>query len=335
MTGDPPSGGVSPVEEMDWSNQKYGHRFALADYCVTNRRRPCRGRLLHGWTPHARLLQGGAPLDSPLFVWNQRNATQADRGLVPRTVPIGAPWLYLLGRRPMPSPAGRRLLVFPFHVGFQGREQRDRDVHTYAAEIQRLARDFSWITVCLYFNDYQDTDIRRSFESCADRVVTAGFPWSEIPEDESFLERLWRIIEAHDYVTTNRVATCLWYAISAGRPAFIYGSPVGLVHEPEHDGVWATRWVRQRYPRLLYERFDGACASASADVELGREFMRTPDELREALWWNGARKYAMDLCLATQRARNAVALVLGREQRGRNGVAEVVRSCKRLLRIRP
>lgn len=261
---------------MTPDNHYYGHDVVLRRYCGVRLPLPLAGRLQHGWMPgpgtHAQQMRAGYPK----FLWSRRNLEASQAAGYTALHPIGAPFLYLPEPPPI-APRPRSLLAFPFHSTH--RLDARGNAALYAQMLEELRRDFATITVCMYHVDFDRPERRKIFESHGFEIVTAG-PRDGNPE---FLPRLQRFILSHEAVTSNRIATATFYALACGRPFFVRGPMMGVDTEPDPTGAAFAEWAAREFPKLAWERFDGRPDKALGERELGLEFKRPPDELRELL----------------------------------------------------
>ncbi|MCO4763358.1 MAG: hypothetical protein KC502_17710 [Myxococcales bacterium] len=262
------------------SNQFYGHAGLLRDWCSVAQQLPINGRMQHGWTPTGGLVDAHLKEPWTPYVWSQRNLDKCQEAGADHAVALGAPFLYLPPREDPGPAAPRSLLVFPFH-GWE-KEKVAGDFANYGDAIAELeAEGYGPITVCLYWIEYEDPDLRAIFEDRGWRVVTAG----RRDGNPKFLHGQRRLLLEHAFVTANRVCTAAFYALSVGRPFFLYGPAMGLDGTTDPDGLIFDKWQREAFPTLCYEAFGGRCEQDLGRDELGAEFVRQPDELRTLLGW--------------------------------------------------
>jgi hypothetical protein len=268
---------------MHHTNHWYGHAHLLARYCGLDERRPprIRGYLQHGWN----VLDGFGTLHVsepgwPMFVWSdvvrRRGLSMGRRGYYV----IGAPWNYLLAMEP-PGPAQREGTIwYPFH-GWE--VQRVRGDHLGLIDEIREVEDGP-VTVCLYWFEYRDAEIRRLYESAGFRVITHGYRGAKFRNtDVDFLRKQLAELRRHRRVAANRLSTAIFYGISAGCEPAVYGDPMKLDEEdPVHGGVAR---LRRLWPELHGTEIDITVARELTAAELGTHHLATADELRELFGW--------------------------------------------------
>ena len=239
-----------------------------------------RGHLQHGWS-EAYGLSLPPRLVSwlPKFVYSDANvAACLERGVHP-VIPLGDPFCYLMrsrGDRPTaPTPS---TIVYPLH----GWEQDDI-VGSHDALIQAIRdREQLPVTVCLYWREFDQPDVRRRYEAAGFRVITHGYR-----DDPLFTLRQYDELSAHTRVVTNRSATALWRGALMGLETEIYGPVFSILGDEEAEEY--GRYQRARWPELCAGGLDGSDASELAAGELGRDHVRDVDELVEVLGWSDPR----------------------------------------------
>ena len=263
------------------ANHYYGHAEIFHDYCGLTSPRPIRGFLVHGWTPALCLVIKPARHYLPKYVWSRRNLDTCQAAGWSGVLPIGSPFLYLPPSQSTVVPVGKTLLAFPFH-GWE-RARVASDYKQYADSLLNLEKDgFGPITVCMYWQEYEDAGLRNVFEGHGWDVVCNGHR----DQNPTFLYQQRALLERHAYVTSNRVATATFYALACNRPFFLHGPAMGLQESRDLDGLEYDRWQREHFPQLTYEQFDGSCYRSLAEEELGQEFVHTPEELIDLFQWS-------------------------------------------------
>ncbi|MBG0813541.1 hypothetical protein [Planomonospora sp. ID82291] len=273
---------------MHGSNHYYGHSRILARYCGLDEDGVprIRGFLQHGWNH----LHGFQPDDEwctpgyPRFVWSdvlrRRGWSMGRRG----HYLIGAPWIYLLAMEPdtgrVPPQERRGTIWYPFH-GWE--KQAVRGGHDRLVDEMR-ATEGDDVTVCLYWIEFRDADIRRRYEAAGFRVVChgeRGTRWDRKGHD--FLLRQLVELRRHRRVASNRLGSALFYGASVGCDVAVYGDPMQLENErPEFGGAGRQRRL---WPELHGTEVDRATAAEIAERELGFAHMAGPEELRCLFGW--------------------------------------------------
>lgn len=244
------------------------------------------GLIQHGWTPvspvstHFADLAGSAPAGN-LFVWSHacrgwsERQSKAETGFA--TTPIGSPALYLLDMIRSSGSAPEVTLptvVFPFHgtrlLSVDGNQA------AYAKEI--LEREGPSI-ICMHVDDLQRPELVKAWTDSGHSLITAGER-----RDPDFLARIMWLVMSAEKVVSNRLATALFYAAAAGTRVSIYG--------PHFQISGITETSSEEYLRRLWPEFYDANATDAvqlqiANDELGRDFMLSPEQLKQTFGWTG------------------------------------------------
>jgi len=263
-------------------NTFYGHARVLAEYAgLAPRVPPIWGHVQHGWAAEYALsvpprLVGWIPK----LVFSQANVDATRARGVDRVEAIGDPFCYLVRTRAeaIAQPRPRSTIVYPLH-GWERDDVIGSHDHLIAAVQERESRP---VTVCLYWREFDQPEVRRRYEEAGLRVICHGYR-----HDPQFLHRQFAELLRHDRVVTNRASTALWRGALLGLEAEIYG-PVFGIGDPGEGAAYGA-FQLERWPELCSGGLDGAAAAALASVELGDAFVREPDELRQLLGWEGRR----------------------------------------------
>lgn len=265
----------------------YGHDLILRRYAGVRVPYPIPGMLQHGWMLGYGESVGRAPseteIESPHFVWSRSNLEACREWGVPSVTAIGAPLLYLPPEAAVEERRGA-LLVFPFHIWERAAFSEDAvPLHQrYLDQLQPLRTVFESITICLYWMQYEQPDIRQVFLNRGLQVTSLGHR----DNNPFFLWRFRELVGEYEYVTSNHYSTAIFYALHLGRKAFVYGPPFGMIEGDREVPVAQIQNVMlRRYPQLLWSGFRDTCHAEIAAEELGLEFQRSPGQLRELFEW--------------------------------------------------
>ena len=273
-------GGLWTCLANDW----YDHRRILREYVGMRADLQIHGKIQHGW-------QSGCGVDGergykpesmtfrfPLFLWNVRNRDAADRDGLQNVQMIGAPFLYGdFGPDPGPADA-KALLVFPYHSVPEYPLANDWSRYAEAVWASARERGFEKATVCLHHHDMEDVAPREALRACGLEVTTAGHAL-----EPRFLDRVAWLIRCHAAVTSDRICTAGLYAEVLGRPFFLSGGALKSDPPDPDEGMGADReWIAREMPEFL--EFTGEGHRDVALRELGAEFKRTPEDLRDTLY---------------------------------------------------
>jgi hypothetical protein len=286
-------------------NADYGHRSILSSYCsygTGHRYGSILGVVQHGWLPDAGFDRTARlPPFAPVFVWNRRNleCLRDSRPSKARIVAIGSPFLYLdalMEKEPARqySPPAQGTIVYPYHGMYDAEVAGDHSA--YAHEIRD--REEGAITICLYWSDYQREQIRRSYEALGLAVVCHGTRY-----DDAFLYRQYTTLRLHRRVIGNRVSSAIWYGGALGKSVEVYGDVFGTSIEESRafDDEQQRRW-----PDLTRGGAHGGEAVKLARSELGYEYLRSPEELRQLFGWSGPRRALAATVVAAYRGTGAL-----------------------------
>lgn len=209
---------------------------------------------------------------------------------------IGAPWSYLLNVKGVTDPESwpnerEGTLYLPFH----GWELQDiGGSHGDLVDDIRSVEGDSPVTVCLYWKEYEDLEVRRIYEDAGFRVVCNGHRGiSGNDWDNDFLYVQLSELLKHRRVASNRVATALLYGASVGCEVAVYGDPMEL--EGARTETGRPDRILAMWPELDSTAVDMNFSAAWARTELGLDALLNPEELREVLGWT-----AVDLRQGTE-----------------------------------
>jgi hypothetical protein len=275
---------LTPASLMQAENRAYGHAAVLSEYADFDRTKWIPGALQHGWNP----FDGIGEMDGvwrPLrkFVWSEENERigRALGGV--RYEVVGAPWLYLLRLQPAPAvpPGPPSTVTFPYHPTIH-----DRVVGSHEQYAKDLAgREQGSVTVCLQWMDHADAGIREAYTQHGFRVVTFGRGTSGAPGCTGFLRRQRAELLRHTRAVSNRLSTALFYAASLGLEVGIYGSEMNL----ESEQAYAMSGLPDRWPALHADSVAPEVSRPLWEHQLGAEHVRSPEQLRELMGWDGPR----------------------------------------------
>lgn len=273
------------LSRMDSSNHWYGHAHVLADYCGLDPTRPPRidGILQHGWTfVHGYGYGHQPPIGYTRFAWSDACRRRGQIIGWRDYFVIGAPFLYLDRLRPAAADAPREGTIwYPFH-GTVDYEQVEGN-HTALIEEIKDTEDGP-VTMCLYYVEYEQPEIRREYEDAGFRVIChgqRGTKWSGTTA--TFLHSQLAELRKHRRVASNRLSTAILYGLAAGCDAGVYGDPMNFVGGK--DGFLGEDLMHAWYPEMYGPHLDPAASHAFADAELGAHALLSPEELRIVLGW--------------------------------------------------
>jgi hypothetical protein len=277
-------------------NHVYGHSNVLAGYCGLDPLMPpaIPGVLQHGWnafdgfTPHL------SHLDAlQRFVWSRR-AERLGRRLSPRVyTAIGAPWLYLLStlenleseRKAILAP--QSTIIYPSHSNEFAPLLLD---HENNANFYLELEQGREVTVVLYWTEFEDTGIRKTYENLGLRTITHGrraFEYSG--GTDSFLLNQYQEIIKHDRIVSNKLTTALLYGASLGLQVELAGKS-GDIHIPGLNQIARNVFGEIFYDKLAPFLYFGEPANhqemfSFAMSELGYDCLLDPIQMIELFGW--------------------------------------------------
>jgi hypothetical protein len=266
------------------ANHYYGHSSVLARYCGLDDRTPPRihGYLQHGWNIGDGMAHDHAYVPGvPLLLWSERTRRRAWSLGRRETYVVGSPWAYLVRLEPEPEAPREGTIWYPFH-GWEGQHV----VGDHARLIDTIkATEPGPVTVCLYWQEYQSTRLRRRYERAGFRVICHGHRgvWWRQSSDIGFLYRQLAEQRRHRRVASNRLSSAVFYGTLAGCEPAVYGDPMLLERENRTFGGHAR--IRRQWPQLHGAQVDLAVARETAIAELGADRLLPPAELRRILHW--------------------------------------------------
>lgn len=272
---------------MDSSNHWYGHAHVLAEYSGRNPEAPppIQGVLQHGWTfVHGFGSAHKPPVGMTKFSWadvsRRRGQTLGWRDYVS----IGAPFLYLNSIRPNDIAETERegTIWYPFH-GTADFEAVTGDHERLISQIRET--EHGPVTVCLYYVEYEQPEVRQHYEDAGFRVICHGHRGSKWSGGtHNFLENQLNELRRHKRVASNRLSTAIFYGLATGCESAVYGDP--MVFEGAATGFDGERLFRAWYPEMFGEVTDYEATRARADQELGAGNLVPPNELAQILGWD-------------------------------------------------
>lgn len=143
-----------------------------------------------------------------LLLWTDRNVKACRELGYLETQTVGSPLLYLEAPTATIEPDPRSLLLFPAHSVDSEPYQEDGKFlfSRYLDEIEPMYREFSPVTVCLNYMEYDNPRIRRLLDDRGLKTTTIGHR----DHTFDFVTRLRDLILQHTYVSTNSFSTSLF-----------------------------------------------------------------------------------------------------------------------------
>jgi hypothetical protein len=211
----------------------YGHREILLDYAELPDNALIKGSIEHGWALDSgkgiRRLSGGRNI---YLSWS-RDRVERSRIDSDRTVPIGAPFAYLVekfGKQTIEnlSRDSKGVLFFPTH----GNEFSEQNVKNQIRIFQNKY-DSKGATVCLYWAEFVNPIAKEAYENAGFNVVCSGFSGqmehtglgysarrlagSPIGGRPSFLVNTLKFLTSHKTIVMGGLGSICFYAAYIGK----------------------------------------------------------------------------------------------------------------------
>lgn len=273
---------------MHHSNHFYGHAHIFARYCGIGDPIPpmIHGNIQHGWNHvHGFGFKHDVAQGHPKFVWSDMVRRRGWALGWRDTYVTGSPWIYLMAMEPdlgrVPDRERQGTIWYPFHGWEHNKVHGDHE--RLIAEIKDTEE--GPVTVCLYWVEYNDPEVRGQYESAGFRVISHGYRGNNYRKVEpKFLYRQLVELRRHRRVASNRVSSAIFYGALAGCEPAVYGNPMDFVGGDLRFGD-ADRTMRLR-PEVCGARVDVPAARAAAEDELGSRHLASPEEIRQLFGWS-------------------------------------------------
>lgn len=289
----------------------YGHREILIDYAGLPDNALIRGSLEHGWALDSgkgiRRLRGGRNI---YLSWSSHRVARSNIES-PRTVPIGAPFAYLvekIGPQKIDklSSGAKGVLYFPAH----GTEFIQQNVENQIKIFQNQY-DSNEATVCLYWGEFINPAIKSAYERVGFKVICAGFSGqmehtglgysarklagSPMGGRPNFLLHTLKFLTSYQTIVVGGLGTICFYAAYIGKEFSIlddyYNSEIFFM-DVNHRIPMSEMPNELRYRTFLEEKvglkfseinFSSPEFRRLAQAELGKSNLLTPSQLYELL----------------------------------------------------
>ena len=280
-------------ERETHNNRLYGHDKILKLYAGVDMSEKIDGVITHGWYPNS-----GVPGYIPskpkkgrnrdkfysrkFLTWNKRMVSAGKRLGFENTIGIGSPFLYMPKIEPTESLGPMSLILFPYHSTEQ--EPFHDAVENYKVYLEQIKDEiiaFDPVTICLGENEYTNDGIRNLLKDYD--VVTLGNN-----EKSDFLIRYQELVNKYAYVSSNIFSTAVFYGLHMGKESFILGEPKiddrKFFEWKAKDFYNMPKKFAELYPEILWENFKGQWLIGIADIELGLEYKKSPEALKEIIY---------------------------------------------------
>ena len=268
--------------DNDW----YGHRSILAKYCKVKDQKIL-GSIQHG--VHVADLQSNLGKHKLPFVkhfcWSRAVYENSIKNKISNVVPIGAPFLYLdkMNKDIRPS---KGTLAFPAH-------SNPDDPRNFRHEVflKYIMDNFPKpYTVCLFFLDFHE-NIINIYSKHNWNVVTAGNRSSP-----DFLRNLYEFISKHEHCVSTELGTSLFYTLYLNKKSS-YAYKIKLNDKNFYFSKFSELMFMDQFKNyknenkfLLEKIIEPHEGKKLADIELGKEFVKSSEELKKIVGFDNIYK---------------------------------------------
>jgi len=199
---------------------------------------PINAELQHGWTAHDFIFLNSDKNNIQL-VWSKRIARILSKNGFKKYFIIPNPFIsYRIGKYNKCENASGTVF-FPQHTD-EGWEAT-YDVEQLLKLLLELPEYCHPLTVCLYYFDYINENLRKQFEKYF-KVVTAGNIYNP-----KFIDRFYNILRIHKYSSSNVIGTYTFYSIELGIPFFVINHKWGHFSKTNADerGMGSDDYLEQ------------------------------------------------------------------------------------------
>lgn len=272
------------------NNKAYGHNIILQKYAKVQLPYIIPGQYQHGYhmgTGIHGYIYKHTKKDKlkRYFVWNSKNLEKCINLGYKNAIAIGAPILYTSINNTNTS-NNTNLLFFPMHSSEDTPFINPIKVHEkYLEDILNLNHIFKSVTVCLYWVEYENIKIRELFYKNNIKLVSLGHR----DNTPIFLKHFINLVSKYAYVSSNSFSTAVFYSLYLRKKVFIYGKYDKRDLKFSEFGETkfnSKKYLYKSYPEILWKNFDDRSHYDIAEKELGLEFKKTPNELKELFGWN-------------------------------------------------
>ena len=277
--------------ETNIDNLYYGHYHILKQYTKTILPYKINGEVQHGWSYGHGIaanpfLHNKEEKLKRYYVINKYNKKKSIKYGYKNVEAIGAPFLYLpknlyINNNYKP----KTLILFPVHTSEHDGFHDTIDIHKrYIEDLKKILPLFKSITVSLGWREYENKTIVNLFKHQGISVVTMGYR----DNNPNFLFNFIKCINKHEYVSSESFSSAIFYSLIMRKKVFIYGRSllINAKNDPTLNEQYPYKFYSSLYPQLLWENYNDKSHYNIAEIELGLEFKRSPNELRKIFGWH-------------------------------------------------
>ena len=276
-------------------NVWYGHRRILTEYCG-EKDQPIIGSIQHGaqidYLPND-IGKHSFPF-AKYYCWSRKTYEISVKNNLKNVIPIGAPFLYL-DKDLNKKTEAKGTLVFPAHSN-----PSDPRGFKHELFIKHTMDNFPGpYTACLFFLDLNEI-ICEKYKKFGWKVVSAGKR-----TDKNFLYKLYEFIASNEYSVSTELGTSFFYSLYLNRKTS-YSYKTISNKKKQYFSQFAKNSfdlnLLKKYKKennfLLNKVIDQEKGKKIADFELGKEFIKSKQELRKILGVDNKYKKATAYILA-------------------------------------
>ena len=274
----------------------YGHYQILKNYTNSILPYKINGELQHGWHETNGMtcppqLHSELQKAQRYYLWNARNIKHSIEDGYKDVIALGAPFLYMEELK-IDKQNNGGLILFPIHAQEYYSFKNPLIVYkNYINELKKIKQQFKFITVSLYWHEYQNSKIISMFNDEGFKVITLG----NRDENIDFLYKFRDAVIQHEYLSSDSFGSAIFYGLFLKRKTFLYGS--SMFEDLDMPKIWNTEkkfekfsvyydiLFREKYPQLIWGNFNNKVHSDIGAKELGYENKKSKKELREIFEW--------------------------------------------------
>lgn len=279
----------------------YGHREILLDFMRVDRSNVLLGVLQHGVTQLGLTADTEFTRDNlapkigvferaPLWVYSEITRNHLIANGIKNVEAIGAPWNYMEHNRyrdnidPQDNSVSK-YIVFPQHrnASIEERVLRD-DLKKRIAFWKDLANNQE-LTICIFWSEFLHPVWQQVCVEEGVRLVTAGIGdtnprWSPHLSRVEFLHNLSNIMQKNTHCIFERETSGIFYAISLGLTVGYFPNTRPFLNS---GSIKMHNLLLAKFPETLNQFVRAENLREISDLWLGRNSIRTPDELKSIL----------------------------------------------------
>jgi len=210
----------------------------------------------HGRTPFD-FINDSNPNIEIMFGWNKRYKDAWEKDHTTPCEIITAPFvMYRRMKKIEKKPDAKGTIAYPVHSTFQTKAEYDID--EYCNMLRSLPEEFQPVTISVHPADVQCFGLDKEYQKRGFKTVT-----SSVNSKRKFYEQFYDNLCSHKYATSNEPGSYTFYAVEAGIPFFILGSPCVIDNTSGKDAMSEAKifticdykWGKYTYDLFSQEPF--------------------------------------------------------------------------------